>query len=295
MKILIVEDEAPIRLLLSKTVQSMGHQAEVAEDGEAGLAKFKAFEPDIVLSDILMPKMNGLELLEKIRKISADAVVIMVTAFGSADYTLKALQLKANDYIMKPFKPKQLKEYLDKYEGILKNRTLEQEIVGMFLRREFTLRFSNNLQLIGKLADKLMQETQNTIEKSCRLGVHLGLVEILTNAIEHGNLEITFDEKKEALEGDNEEWTNLINSRLNDPSMKDRQAEIHFLMTQEFCEWTVTDMGKGFDWRNLPDQSDPEVLLAANGRGIMLASMQFDELQYNEAGNQVRIKKYIKQ
>lgn len=294
MKVLIVEDEAPIRLLLSKTVQSMGHIVEVAEDGEMGLTKFKAFEPDIVLSDILMPKMNGLELLEKIRKISSDALVIMVTAFGSADYTLKALQLKANDYIMKPFRPRQLKEYLDKYEAILRSRTLDQEIVGMFLRREFTLRFSNNLQLISKLADKMMQETQNTIAKDCRLGVHLGLVELLVNAIEHGNLEITFDEKKDALEGSSGEWMNLVNQRLNDERLKDRLAEVHFLMTQEFCEWTITDQGKGFNWHSLPDQSDPEILLAANGRGIMLAKLQFDEYEYNESGSQVRVKKYLK-
>lgn len=294
MKILIVEDEAPIRLLLAKTVQSMGHQAEVAEDGTSGLEKFKTFEPDIVLTDILMPNMDGLELLEKIRKISADAVVIIVSAHGTADYTLKALQLKANDYIMKPFRPRQLKEYLDKYEPILKSRTIEQEILGMFTKREFILHFSNDLDLIGRLADKLMQETYNTIPKDCRLGVHLGLVEILTNSIEHGNLEITFDEKKNALEQEGGSWRELIQSRLSDARLKSRQTEIRFLMSQDSCEWTITDEGNGFDWNNLPDQSDPEVLLAANGRGIILARLQFDELEYNQKGNQVRVKKYLR-
>ncbi len=294
MKILIVEDEAPIRLLLSKTVSSIGHEVEVAEDGEAGLAAFKKFEPDIVLSDILMPKMNGLELLEKIRKISSDAVVIMVTAFGSVDYTLEALRLKANDYILKPFRPKLLKEFLAKYESILKNRTVEQEILGLFIERQFTLKISNELMIINRLADKMMHETNFAIPKESRLGVHLGLVEILTNAIEHGNLEIDFDAKKEALEGNLEDWENLLNSRLSDPKFKDRQATIKFVMNQEYCQWTIEDEGKGFDWRNLPDPNDPEILLAANGRGIMLARLQFEEMEYNEKGNQVRIRKYLK-
>lgn len=294
MKILIVEDEAPIRLLLAKTVQSMGHEAEIAEDGVTGLAKFKTFEPDIVLTDILMPKMDGLELLEHIRKISSDAVVIIVSAHGSAEYTLKALQLKANDYIMKPFRPRQLKDYLDKYEPILKSRTIDQEILGMFMKREFILQFSNDLELVAKLADKLMQETYNTIPKNCRLGVHLGFAEVLLNAIEHGNLGITFEEKKNALEKEGDEWKKLLAERLSDPKLKSRHTRIHFLMSPEACEWTITDEGNGFDWHNMPDQSDPEVLLAANGRGILLARMQFDELEYNEKGNQVRIKKYLR-
>jgi anti-sigma regulatory factor (Ser/Thr protein kinase) len=121
----------------------------------------------------------------------------------------------------------------------------------------------------------------------------LGLVEILTNAIEHGNLEIDFETKREALEGSNEDWHNLIKSRLEDEVFKDREVQIMFRMNNEFCEWEVTDQGVGFDWKNLPDPNDPEMLLAANGRGIMLARLQFDELEYNEKGNHVRVRKYL--
>jgi CheY-like chemotaxis protein len=294
MRILVVEDEAPIRQLLKRTIEPLGHEVELAEDGEVGLSKFKSFEPDIVLTDILMPKKNGLELLSDIRRLNNDAIVIMVTAFGSAEYTLRALRLHANDYIIKPFKPKQLKEYLEKYEDFINNRTIEQDLLGNFLRREYVLEFGNHLKLVNRLADRLMLETNNAIPRESRLGVHLGLVEMITNAIEHGNLEIDFQQKSDALEGDVNDWPDLIASRLSQKELSERKVEIRFKMNQEYCEWIVTDQGPGFDWKNRPDPDDPEMLLAANGRGITLTSMQFEEMEYNEKGNQVRFKKYLK-
>jgi CheY-like chemotaxis protein len=293
MKILVVEDEAPIRQLLRRTVEGLGYQVELAEDGSVGLEKFKTFEPDIVLTDILMPKKNGLELLADIRRLNSDAIVIMVTAFGSADYTLQALRLKANDYIIKPFRPKQLKEYLDKYSSFVNNRTIEQELLGRFTERHYKLEFGNHLEMVNRLADRLMLETQNAIPRQSRLGVHLGLVEMITNAIEHGNLEIDFHMKSDALEGDPDDWINLLKAQMNKKELADRIVQIEFTMNKEFCEWIIADQGPGFDWKNRPDPDDPEMLLAANGRGITLATLQFDELEYNETGNRVRFRKYL--
>ncbi|GAB4282742.1 MAG: response regulator [Candidatus Rifleibacteriota bacterium] len=293
MKILVVEDEAPIRQLLQRTIENLGHEVEIAEDGVSGFDKFKKFEPDIVLSDILMPKKNGLEMLADIRRINADAIVIMVTAFGSADYTIQALRLKANDYIIKPFRPKLLKEYIDKYQSFIETRTIHHELLGKFLRREFELEFGNHLHLVNKLADRLMLETHDSIPKENRLGIHLGLVEMITNAIEHGNLEIDFDMKRQALEGALEDWNNLLKFKLGQDELNKRTVLIKFKMNREFCEWKIIDQGPGFDWKNRPDPDDPEMLLAANGRGITLTSLQFDEMEYNEKGNQVRCRKYL--
>ncbi|MEW6712108.1 MAG: response regulator, partial [Candidatus Riflebacteria bacterium] len=276
MKILIVEDEAPIRNLLKRTIEGLGHSVELAEDGSTGLEKFRSFEPDIVLSDILMPKKNGIELLADIRRINSDAIVIMVTAFGSADYTLQALRLKANDYIIKPFKPRQLKEIVEKYCNFIENRTVEQELLCNFIERKYSLEFGNHLNMVNRLADRMMVETQGSIPRENRLGVHLGLVEMITNAIEHGNLAIDFYMKSEALEGNIDDWQNLLDAQLAKPELAKRLVRIDFFMNREFCEWIITDEGEGFDWRNRPDQDDPEMLLAANGRGIILTTLQFD-------------------
>ena len=89
MKVLIVEDDAPLRVFMKDTVESQGFETFTAENGLQGLEKFKKVCPDLVFSDINMPKMNGLELLEEVRKINSNVIVVMVTAFDCEVYVVK--------------------------------------------------------------------------------------------------------------------------------------------------------------------------------------------------------------
>ena len=83
MKVLIVEDDPDVRLLLQTLVADEGHTVEVAVDGAAGLDAFRQFRPDLVFSDIKMPRMDGLELLESIRTEDNDVLFVILTGFGS--------------------------------------------------------------------------------------------------------------------------------------------------------------------------------------------------------------------
>jgi anti-sigma regulatory factor (Ser/Thr protein kinase) len=163
----------------------------------------------------------------------------------------------------------------------------------MILHRELTLQLRNQPEIVSRVVDRLMQETECRIPAADRLSIHLGLLEIVMNAIEHGNLGITYSEKSEALEGQTGDWQNLVKQRMSESPYKDRSVLIQFQMDGECCEWTITDEGEGFDWQAVPDPNDPENLLAANGRGIMLARLSFDELTYLGTGNQVVLRKNL--
>jgi PAS domain S-box-containing protein len=101
-KILLVDDEELIIRLLSMSLQSDGYQTVSAFSGEKGLEVFKAEAPDIVITDIKMPGMDGLTLLKKIKEIDPDREVIIVTGHGDVDSTIMALQYGASDFINKP-------------------------------------------------------------------------------------------------------------------------------------------------------------------------------------------------
>lgn len=294
MKVLVVEDDRPSRDFLVKTLQRQGYDVRSAEDGVVGLEVFKEYLPHLVFSDIRMPRMDGLELLKNIRRVSADAIVVMTTAFGSEEYTLQALRLKADDYLQKPLRFKDLMPLLKKYADVVENRTLESQVLGMVLYRHVKISFDNRFELIGKIADRMMVETGGAIPAAERLGVHLGLVELIANAIEHGNLEISYSEKTECLEKDPRGMEALFSSRLSDPRMSARKVVIEFSMDQEQCRWMITDEGKGFDVSSIPDPTKEENLFALHGRGIMLSRMKFDKLTYLGAGNQVEAVKYLK-
>ncbi|GAB4282594.1 MAG: ATP-binding protein [Candidatus Rifleibacteriota bacterium] len=292
-KILVVEDEPVTRMIMQNNIESAKYEVKAAENGADGFELFKSFKPDIVFSDISMPVMDGLKLLEEIRRIDYEAIVIMTTAFGSTEYTLQALRLRANDYLVKPISKNMLLPVLAKYSAIISERTFESEITDLIIYKELAMKLDNSLDKIGRVVDRLIQETEGRIKNKDRLGVRLGLMEIILNALEHGNLGITYDEKSKIMDGDPEDWHRLIEERSRMKPYKDRKIIIKFKMFEDICEWLIIDEGEGFDWKNLPSLNDPDSIFETHGRGIMLTRMNFDQVEFLGKGNQVRLRKKI--
>jgi two-component system, NtrC family, nitrogen regulation response regulator NtrX len=101
-KILIIDDERAIRSTLSEILQYEGYKVELAENGEEGLQKFAAQAFDVVLCDIKMPKLDGIEFLEQAHALSPDIPVIMVSGHGTIETAVEAVKKGAFDYISKP-------------------------------------------------------------------------------------------------------------------------------------------------------------------------------------------------
>lgn len=107
-KILIVDDEADMRLALRNVLSEEGHDCSEASDGASALARIERETPQLVLLDIRMPGMDGVELLREIRKRDKSLPVIMVTGYGNVDSAVEVMQLGANHYLSKPFSNKDL-------------------------------------------------------------------------------------------------------------------------------------------------------------------------------------------
>jgi len=107
LKILIADDEANIRRILETRLSMAGHDVSAAADGEEALELFRGLEPDLVVLDVMMPKLDGFAVLERIRAQS-EVPVILLTALGDVADRITGLQLGADDYMVKPFSPKEL-------------------------------------------------------------------------------------------------------------------------------------------------------------------------------------------
>ncbi|MBW1914638.1 MAG: response regulator [Deltaproteobacteria bacterium] len=101
-KILLIDDEKDIRDVITISLHDAGYEVLTAEDGEKGLELIRQASPQIVITDIRMPKLDGIQLLEKAKKSHPDTEIIVITAFGELEYAIKALQLGASDFITKP-------------------------------------------------------------------------------------------------------------------------------------------------------------------------------------------------
>jgi len=102
-KVLVVDDERKMRRVLQIELERMGIDSVAAESGEEALARFQSEKIDLVLTDLKMPGMSGLELLARVRELDADVPVIVLTAYGTVQTAVEAMKLGAFDYVLKPF------------------------------------------------------------------------------------------------------------------------------------------------------------------------------------------------
>jgi DNA-binding NtrC family response regulator len=158
MKILVVDDEAPIREMIKKGLSQMGgYSVEVAQNGKEAIEKLEKDIFDLVLTDIKMPEMDGLELLKNIKGTRPEMMVILMTAYGSIETAVEAMRIGANDYITKPINFDDLLIHISKVQ---KESLLLRE--NLLLRMEVRKKFEFN-NIIGK--SKKMQEVFSLIEK----------------------------------------------------------------------------------------------------------------------------------
>ncbi|WP_299012397.1 sigma-54 dependent transcriptional regulator [uncultured Polaribacter sp.] len=142
-KILIIEDEAAIRRVLVKIIseENEAYKVEEAEDGLLGIEKIKNNDYDLVLCDIKMPKMDGVEVLEKAKKIKPEVPMVMISGHGDLDTAVNTMRLGAFDYISKP---PDLNRLLNTVRNALQNKTLVVE------NKRLKKKVSKNYEMIGE-------------------------------------------------------------------------------------------------------------------------------------------------
>jgi DNA-binding response OmpR family regulator len=127
--ILIVDDEKNIRLTLSQALKALKVETDTAANGEEALAKLKEKEFCLILLDLKMPGMDGMEVLRRVREIRPDIRVIILTAYGTIESAVEAMRLGATDFIQKPFSAEEIRELVSR---VMDREKLEQQKVMDF-------------------------------------------------------------------------------------------------------------------------------------------------------------------
>src|SRR3954463_7567028 len=183
-RVLVVDDEENLRLVLRTLLRRHGYEGETAESGEDALGMVDSFGPDVVLTDVRMPKMGGLDLLSTLKAKGNEATVIVMSAYGNMDQALEAMKAGAYDYVQKPFKPDEVVLALRKAEEreLLRreNRALREEI-RKESRYEDILAKSQKMQDIFRTISKIA-EYKTTVLITGESGVGK---ELVARAIHH--------------------------------------------------------------------------------------------------------------
>ena len=274
-KILIVDDDPELHSLIGFALRREGYEVMEAHDAFEGLVIIEKEVVDLVLLDVMMPKMDGLMMLSRLRESNEELPVIVMTALTTPDTAISALRDQACDFLAKPFDVSQL---LSAVEAVFEMIPQEIKIEVLSARPEWIeLRVPCDPAAIDPL-ERMMAQLNTDIPAETRESVTYAFREMLRNAIEHGG--------------------------KNDPA---QSVEVGFLHTPRVILYRIKDPGEGFKLESLHHaailnpEDDPiqheryreEKGMRPGGFGILIAREMVDEMVYNERHNEVILIKYL--
>lgn len=289
--VLVVDDSAVDRHLVGQYLQADEDiRVEYAVHGKDALEKMQLQVPDVVVTDLIMPEMDGLELVGEIREKYPSVPVILISSRGSEDIVVQALQRGAASYVPKRSLARRMLATVRNVLAVSSSQQRQVRLMECMTCNECTFELENNAALIAPLINYLQQimETLGLGDEGERTRVGVALEEALANALYHGNLQVGSELRGE----DDEAYYRLIQERMRTPPYCNRRIHVRARLSREGAKFIIRDEGPGFDPSSLPDPTDPENLEKASGRGLLLMKTFMDEVIYNETGNEVTLIKY---
>jgi len=284
--VLVVDDAAVDRKLVGGLL-AKGHdlQVEFATSGEEALTRLRASQPALVVTDLVMPGMSGLDLVAKVAEQHPEVPVILMTGKGSEETAVKALQAGAASYVPKSVLHQHLLSTVEDVLDMVRERHSQARLMGSLKRGQFQFVLGNDPTLIPTLINHVQSLVTSVglCDEPSIIRVCIALEEALRNAMFHGNLELTSEQR----EGDSAEYQRLIDERSTSEPFSSRRLEVTVEITPTSGRFVIRDQGPGFDPTNLPDPTDPENLEKVSGRGLLLMRTFMDEVTFNKSGNQV--------
>ena len=288
--VLVVDDSPLQRKLVGTLIESEeGLEVGYASSGEEAMAAMVVRLPDLVLTDLAMPDLDGLELMAEMRRLHPQIPVVLMTASGNEEKAVEALRGGAASYIPKDDLRRELIQTIRSVLEVSHESRSRALLMRSMTHSESVFVLGNNPAMIGPLVNYLQQglsamglcsEIDNT-----RIGVALD--EALVNAMHHGNLEVDSAMRRDDLDG----YHRLIAERRQQSPYRERRIHVSAVLDRDRATFVVRDDGSGFDPDLLPDPTDPANLARPHGRGVLLIRTFMDEVIYNDVGNEVTLVK----
>ena len=294
--ILVVDDSETDRMLIGGLLKpKLDWIVQYATNGAEGLQMIDDLYPDVVITDLQMPEMNGIELCAAAKQKHAHVPIILVTGRGSEDLAAEALRAGASSYVPKSGLSNYLLDTVEQIVSLAKHnkskvRLLQEQATG--IRVKFSLEADQNF--IAPLVDYVMTNMGAMVigDEAQRRQVAVALEESLLNAMYHGNMELGADTAQAArklLHDGN--CLEEVSKRCAVSPYKDRRVLLAVNITRKNVEIIVRDEGAGFDTQSMAKfANDPSQLSDASGRGLTLIHNFMDEVSFNDSGCEIHMK-----
>lgn len=291
-KVLLVEDSPTQAVEITMLLEEAEHDVRHVINGKLGLEVLRNEPLDVVVTDLEMPGLNGLELVQAMRLDYAHVPAILVTGQGSEALAAEALQKGAAGYVPKTRMRDLLNDTITDVLGVIRSDASYAKLISTLTKNVFVFELPNDPELISPLVGLLMQvvsgmELLGGIEL-VRLGV--AIEHAVLNGMFRGNLELGRDQTpcpRAAIY--DAATTAAMDERLRESPYRERKVHVEAIASSFAIRIVVRDQGPGFDTSRLPEAGDPEILDCEGGQGLVLMTSFVDQLLFNESGNEVTL------
>jgi CheY-like chemotaxis protein/anti-sigma regulatory factor (Ser/Thr protein kinase) len=283
--VLIVDDSLTQRILLESLLKKAGYRIKLAHDGREALTAVRTEPPDLIVTDLDMPEMDGLELVRAVKVEFPKLPVVLATAMGSESIAAEALRFGASSYVPKT----SLNDLVPTIQRILAITGAElatSRLAACTTYDETHFALGHDKGLASALIKQAQQIVRNfqLCDDNTVMRVSTALEEALQNAIIHGNLEVP-SSLREIDDGSG--YFKLAKERRQIEPYLGRRTFVTIKATPEQAEFVIRDEGPGFDVSQIPDPTNPARLDKPCGRGLWLIHAFMDEVRHNDRGNEI--------
>lgn len=290
-QILVVDDSLIEQRRVGRLLQNgiAGVAVTYAGDGQAALDAIAVAMPDMVVSDLRMPVMNGLQLVESIKAHGYGVPVILMTSYGSEEIAVQALRAGAASYVPKLALEKNLIATIKSVLSVSSRQVNRRRLLSTLDSAESRFVLQNDTSLIAPLIDYLQEQilTMRLFDHLQTTRISVAVQEAIANAIYHGNLELD----SELRQDDEGNFYRLAEERSRSPEYAARRVRVEATLSAAEVRVLIHDDGPGFNPSDVRNPTEEINMDRIGGRGLLLIRTLMDEVSHNPQGNEITLVK----
>jgi CheY-like chemotaxis protein len=294
--ILLVEDSPTQSLQMKLLLESAGHHVVCSDDGNSAIEQLASGTNEIVITDLELPVMNGLDLIKRMRADFPQIPAVLVTGQGSERLAAEALRIGATAYVPKSLIEDMLLGTIEDVLGVARTDRSYAELIDCTIENRLIFEIPNRPHLLLTAIDLTMQlaagmELLTGVE---RYRVATALQHAASNALYRGNLQLSIDQWHPAssIEPELSESNPVVRSRMHSDPFQHRKIHYDARLMRDLIRVVIRDEGVGFDTSRYINEDDTAAFAAEHGRGLTLICKFMDKVSFNASGNEITMIKH---
>ena len=289
---ILVADDSPLDRALISGLLSIRSEWNIqsVENGLLAVEAIKSFEPELIVTDLLMPEMDGLQLVQHVRAHHPDIPVVLTTSVGSEQIAIDALRAGATSFSPKSMLATDLVSKVGEVLELSQRMRYAHTVRIEPAPTQIAFVLENDLSLAAPAIEHLQNSLPDWSSRD-RLQIGMALDEALVNAMHHGNLEVDSSLKEEECD----RYYETVRQRRQEEPYCNRRVYVEVEFSEQHICVQISDEGPGFNPRDVPDPCDEANLHRVCGRGLFLIRSFMDQTAHNQVGNQITMTRLRKE